>query len=162
MSELTLIILSVALTVMVCLPLILNSLKQKSKGNLLKEKLKSEAQVSHLKTGDFETWREAYCIGLDQENNQLLFLNSLENETLVQKIDLSHIRLCRPIRNFRETKAGKEKRQIINKVSLVLDQFDEHTKPFTIDLYDEEKSDYMINEWELAQTWSQKINDRKN
>ncbi|WP_339870283.1 hypothetical protein [uncultured Algoriphagus sp.] len=162
MSELTLIILSVALTVMVCLPLVLTSLKQKNKGNLLKEQLKSEAQVSHLKSGDFETWREAYCIGLDQKNNQLLFLNSMDNEKQVQKIDLSNVRLCRPIRNFREMKVGKEKRQIIQKVSLELDQFDEQTKSFTIDIYDEEKSDYMINEWELAQTWSQKINNRKN
>lgn len=147
---------------MVCLPLILNHFKQKNKGNLLKERLKSEAQVAHLKTSDFATWREAYCIGLDKENNHLLFLNSLENEVQIQKIDLSHVRLCRPIRNFREIKNGKEKRQIINKVSLVLDQFDEHNTPFTIDLYDEEKSDYLINEWELAQTWSKKVNDLKN
>tara|TARA_R110002012_G_scaffold320744_2_gene545366 strand:+ start:45781 stop:46269 length:489 start_codon:yes stop_codon:yes gene_type:complete len=162
MNELTMIILSVALVGMVCLPLIISHFKQKSKGNLLKEKLKSIAQADHLKSSDFETWREAYCIGLDQSNNRLLFMNSFENDLHIQKIDLNHVRLCRPIRDFRELKEGKDRRQIINKVSLVLDQYDEHRRPFSIELYDEEKSDYMINEWYLAQTWSKKINDLKN
>ncbi|MFC5625929.1 hypothetical protein [Algoriphagus winogradskyi] len=126
------------------------------------EQLKSETQVSHLKSGDFDTWREAYCIGLDQKNGQLLFLNSLEKGNQVQKIDLRQVRLCRPIRNFREMKVGKEKRQIIQKVSLKLDHYDEQSKPVTIEIYDEERSDYMINEWDLAQAWSQKINNLKN
>ncbi|MDR7130319.1 hypothetical protein J2X69_002669 [Algoriphagus sp. 4150] len=161
MSELTLIILTVTLTGMVCLPLILNHFKQKNKGNLLKERLRKETQADHLKSSDFETWREAYCLGLDQENNRLLFLNLLETDNEVQKIDLSQIRLCKPNRDFREAKEGKEKRQIIKKVSLVLDQFNELNKPFEIELYDEDKSDYMINEWELAQEWSKKINELK-
>jgi len=58
-------------------------------------------------------------------------------------------------------KEGKEKRQIINKVSLVLDHLDDQKRAFEIELYDENKSDYMINEWELAQSWSQKINELK-
>ncbi|PZX56568.1 hypothetical protein [Algoriphagus chordae] len=162
MSELTVIIVSIFLIAMVCLPLIINHYKQKNKANLLKERLKSEAQVSHLNTSDFETWRETYCIGLDQHNSQLLFLNILEKDVQVHKFDLGKVRLCRPIRNFREIKEGKVKRQIINKISLVLDQFDEHMKPFEVELYDEEKNDYIINEWELAQTWSKRINDLKN
>lgn len=162
MSELTLLILSIVLIAMVCIPLSINHFKQRIEGNLLKERLKSETQASHLKASDLETWREAYCIGLDQENKKLLFLNTLETETQVQKIDLSQVRLCKPIRSFREIKKGKERRQIINKVSLVLDKFDEHNKPFTIDLYDENKSDYMINEWELAQNWAKKVNELKN
>lgn len=162
MSELTLIILSVALTGMVCLPLIFNHFKQKTKGNLLKERLKAEAQVEHLKAGDFETWREVYCLGLDQQNNQLLFLSLLENENLVQKIDLETVRLCRPTRQFRETKEGKEKRQIISKITLMLDHFDEQKSPVQLEFYDENKSDYMINEWELAQAWSERINKLRN
>ena len=163
MNQLTLILLSVALIGMVCLPLILNHFKQKNKGNLLKEKLKSEAQVENLNSGDIETWRENYCMGLDQENQHLIFLNGLdEGESRLQKIDLALVRLCRPIRNFRETIHGKEKRRIINKVSLVLDRYDEQAKPFTIDMYDEDQSDYMINEWELAQSWAKRINDLRN
>ncbi len=161
MSELTLILLSVVLTGMVCIPLVLGHFKQKGKGQLLKEKLKSEAQINHLKTSDFQTWREAYCIGFDQEGNQLLFLNSNEHVHQFQKIDLAKVRLCRPIRNFRQVKNGKEKRQIINKVSLVMDPYDDHDPPFTIEVYDEEKSDYLINEWDIAQAWSKKINELK-
>lgn len=162
MSTLTLIILSVALIGMVCMPLILTNIKQKRKSNLLRERLKSEFNLQDLKASDFETWRETYCIGLDQKNKQLLFLNTLENEVLVQKIDLKQVSFCKPIRKFREIKKGKEKSQIISKVTLELDQFDEHKKPFIIELFDEEKSDYLINEWELAQTWSKKVNDMRN
>lgn len=162
MSELTLIILSVTLTGMVCLPLIFNHFKQKTKGNQLKERLKAEAQVEHLKAHDFETWREAYCLGLDRQNNQLLFLNLLEKENQIQKIDLEPVRLSRPTRQFRETKEGKEKRQTISKITLMLDHFDEHKSPVQIEFYDESKSDYMINEWELAQAWSERINELKN
>jgi len=147
---------------MVCLPLILGHIKQKNKGNALKERLKSEAQLSHLKASDFETWREAYCIGLDQQNKQLLFMSVQDDASHVQIIDLSHVRLCKPIRNYREIKEGKEKRQIINKISLVLDQFDEHKRPFEVEIYDEERSDYIVNEWELAQTWSKKVNDLRS
>ncbi|WPR75579.1 hypothetical protein [Algoriphagus sp. NG3] len=161
MTELTLIALSVVLIGMVCTPLILGHFKQKGKGKLLKEKLSSEAQINNLKTNDFQTWREAYCIGLDQDGNQLLFLNSTDNVHQFQKIDLKQVRLCRPIRNFRQVKDGKEKRQIINKVSLVMDSYDDQNPSFTIDLYDEEKSDYLINEWEIAQEWSKKINELK-
>ncbi|WP_192346864.1 hypothetical protein [Algoriphagus sp. Y33] len=162
MSELTLIIVTVALTGLVCLPLILNHFRQKSKGNLLKERLKAEMRADHLKISDFETWREAYCMGLDQKNNQLLFLNLLETNNPVQKIDLGQIRLCKPARQYREVKEGKEKRQIIQKVMLVLDQFNEQNKPLEVEIYDEEKSNYLINEWELAQKWSQKINELRN
>ncbi|PZX56065.1 hypothetical protein LV84_02433 [Algoriphagus ratkowskyi] len=162
MNELTLVIISILLITMVCLPLLINHSKQKNKGNLLKEQLKSEGDASHLKARDFETWRESYCIGLDQENKQLLFLNRQETETKVQKIDLSQVRLCKPIRTFREINKGKEKIQIINKVTLVLDQFNEHIRPFEVEIYNEDLSDYLVNEWELAQTWSKKINELRN
>lgn len=162
MSELTLIILSIVLIGMVCLPLILGHFKQKSKGNLLKEQLKAETHTPHLSAQDFETWRESYCIGLDHRNSQLLYLNVLENESLVHRIDLALVRLCKPIRSYREVKEGKEKHQIINKISLVLDQFDEQQKPFEIEFYDEAKNDYIVNEWELAQAWSKKVNGLKS
>jgi hypothetical protein len=162
MSELTLIILSIALIGMVCLPLIFGYFKQKNISRALKSRLKSEADVTHLRDGDFDTWREAYCLGLDQLNGKLLFLNVMGEDSNVQKIELDQVRLCRPIRNFREVIEGKERRQIIYKISLVLDLFDEDRKPFEVELYDEDKSDYIVNEWELAQTWSKKVNDFRN
>ena len=162
MNELSLIIFSIVLIAMVCLPLIINHFKHKNKSNLLKVRIQSEAQASHLKSSDFETWREAYCIGLDQQNNQLLFLNVLETDTKVQKIDLSQVRLCKPIKSFREIKKGKENLQIINKVSLVLDHLDEQNRPIEVELYSEDKSDYLVNEWEIAQNWSKKVNELRN
>lgn len=162
MNGLILVILSVGLIGMVCLPLLLGHYKQKRKSNLLKERLKVESEASHLKASDFHTWREAYCIGLDQRNNQLLFLNSHETNRPFQKIELGAFRLCRPIRDFREVRNGKETKRIIKKISLVLDYYDDHRKPYSIELYDEDKTDYIINEWELAQEWSKKINELKS
>jgi hypothetical protein len=91
----------------------------------------------------------------------LLYLYLHENGSAIQKIDLENFKTCTPIKTHREMKEGKEKRQIINKVSLVLDHLDDQKRAFEIELYDENKSDYMINEWELAQSWSQKINELK-
>ena len=162
MNQLTIIILSIVLIGMVCFPLIIYHFRQKGKGNLLMERLKKEGNLSHLRPSDFVTWRQAYCIGLDQQNKQLLFLNTLETGDQVQKIDLNQVQICKPIRHFREINEGKDRRQIIKKVSLVMDQLDERMKPLEIEFYDEDKNDYMVNEWELAQTWSKKMNDLIN
>lgn len=159
MNQLILILLAIALIAMVCYPLLKNTFQQKSKGNTLKNRLKAETHSQHLGASDFKTWRDAYCIGLDKSNSQLLYLNLHENGSAVQTVDLQKIRICKPLKTYRE---GKEKRQIINKVSLVLSHFDDQKRPLEIELFDENRSDYMINEWELAQTWAQKINELKN
>jgi len=63
-----LIILAIALIAMVCLPLLKNSFQRKKKNNLLTDRLKSETQSQHLKSSEFESWREAYCMGVDKIN----------------------------------------------------------------------------------------------
>jgi len=156
MSDLALGILAVVMIGMLGLPFIVNYHKQKRKNNLLKERLRSEAKVEHLPASAFQTWRDSYCIVLDPTKAELHFLNALENK--IQRIDLSQVRICRPIRTYRELNEGKESRQIIRKVSLVFDRLDEQKNPFEITLYDEFLSHFQLDEWEIALNWSKKIN----
>ncbi|SFU20156.1 hypothetical protein SAMN04489724_0255 [Algoriphagus locisalis] len=159
MSDLLIIAFSVLLALMMMLPLYISFLKQNKQRNILKDKLRELAPHSQLKKNDFATWRKGYCLALVPEKQQLLYLHLQESSSFFQVIELDQIRLCKPVRVFRELENAEERKQIISKISLVFDQFEEQKKSKELELYDENKSGYLVNEWEVALGWSQKVND---
>jgi hypothetical protein len=130
-------------------PLYYYSKKLKQKLNSQKEFIKQLGQSNNLQFSELDFWRGLYAIGLDSNQRKLVYVNfSDQTETVV--IDLEKVHKIVILKREHQLSNGKDKRDILDHLALLIDTFDQNHK---LEFYDSEKFSDNDGEWPLIQKW---------
>ena len=130
-------------------PLYYYSRKLKQKLNSQKEFIKKLGQTKNLQFSELEFWRGIYAIGLDFKQRKLVYVKFNDQiETVV--IDLDKAYKINIIKKEHQLSNGKEKRNILDHLTLSIDTIDENHK---LEFYDSERFSDNDGEWPLIQKW---------
>jgi hypothetical protein len=140
----------------VCAPFIYQSIQQTKKRKILLQKLSEIASQLNGKLIQTENWRNQYAIGIDPENKILAYIRSSEQPMAIS-IDLKQVKSAKINKINRELKIEKDKRIIVDYVSIELNYLLEGSQPTILEFYDAEFFTDLNGESVLAEKWVELI-----
>lgn len=117
------------------------------------------ANDQNMKLSVADYWNN-YCIGYDDQENNLLYINSNGPETKIQKIDLDEVRKCSINKVMKDYKNGDKHYSELTRLDLEF-SFVSSQSPLTITLFDAEDRFSQNEEMVRAEKWLAFINKHK-
>lgn len=100
------------------------------------------------------------CLGLDESENTLLYINQNMTETTVQKIELNDVRKCAINKTSTDYKNGNKQYSEMSRLDLEF-TFVSNTAPTMICLYDRSDNFAQNQELERAEKWLAVVDKHK-
>ncbi len=102
-----------------------------------------------------------FVIGIDEIKNYVFFFKQKKEEAISQFVDLAEIKISKAVKSTRAAKSKNENITITEKVKLSFIPKNKGKAETQFELYDQENVQ-LNGELQLADKWSQQINDRLN
>lgn len=146
-------------TLIVVIPFAWFILAEKSGLSKKKKAFEDIAKAHNLKFTVKETWNNT-CLGFDEQENTLLYININSAETKVQKIELEDVRKCVINKTSKEYKNADKHYSEMSGLDLEFN-FVSNTNPIVITLYKAEDNFSQNREVARAEKWLSIIDKHK-
>lgn len=146
-------------TLIVVVPFVWFILAEKSGMSKKRKAFEDIAKVHNLKFTLKETWNNI-CLGLDENENTLLFITINNLETKVQKIELDDVKKCVINKTSKEYKNGDRHYSEMSRLDLEF-SFVSNTNPVVITFYNAENNFSQNREVARAEKWLSIIEKHK-
>ncbi|MGY8914781.1 MAG: hypothetical protein ACKVJF_06820, partial [Flavobacteriales bacterium] len=103
----------------------------------MRKLFKLELVKNNLKMTEQENWGNTF-IGVDREQNKMLFMKFSEKEPSLHVIDLSKIQACEIESKIATVKTKIKKENILQKLNLKISPIDTRNPTITLNFYDSE------------------------
>lgn len=133
--------------------------QNKGKGTLSKS-FKEAASSNGLSISTSDYWANAYCIGIDEKNNKLLYVAHKESGDKVVVVDLSTLEKCSIERKTHQSGTGKHQETVTDHLDLKLIHNDAMHTSDRLEFYDESTSLHMNGEQILLEKWQKIIGNK--
>lgn len=144
-------------TLILVVPFILIKRKSGQKGKQLRQELFALAEADNLKIVQFDAWNNS-VIGLDDKNEQLIFISNIKSEKTVRQIPLRKILKTRVINTNRT--AGQNNTRIIDKLELAFMPKVSSEPEILLEFYNSDHDLLVLSgELQLVEKWAKIIND---
>lgn len=123
------------------------------KSAILKKKktFQNIAKEQHVKPSETEYWNNT-CLAYDAQDNVLLYINSGDSDTKVEKIKLDEVKKCAINKTTKDYKSGGQHYSEMSHLDLVF-TFLSDTAPLSIALYDVNENFSQNQEMTRAEKW---------
>lgn len=135
--DLELVIISLVLVASVFLPFFIIDFSGKSGIKQMKKLFELEQVKNNLKLTEQENWGNTF-IGIDREQNKMLFMKFSEVEPSIHLIDLSKIQACEIDSKIASVKTKIKKENILQKLNLKISPKDTRNPEEILNFYDSE------------------------
>lgn len=135
----------------VVIPFVLFILADKGGASKRKKAFQKIAEAQHVKLSVVEYWNNT-CLGYDDQENTLLYINANAPETEVQKIELDDVRKCAINKTSRDYKNGDKHYSEMSHLDLEF-TFVSNTAPIAISLFRTEDNFSQNQEIARAEKW---------
>lgn len=135
--DLELVIISVILIASVFVPFFIIDFSGKSGIKQMKKLFKLEQVKNNLKLTEQENWGNTF-IGVDREQNKMLFMKFSEVDPSIHLIDLSKIQVCEIDSKIASVKTKMKKENILQKLNLRISPKDTRYPEVILNFYDSE------------------------
>ena len=159
MISLSLNIVMLVVILIVVIPFSLFIWADKSGKAKKKKKFLDVAREQNLKFSVVEYWNNS-CIGYDDQQNTLIYINASDSETKFQKVDLDDVRKCVINRITREFKNGDKHFSEMSRLDLEF-TFISNATPVKISLYSTDEGFSQNEEMPRAEKWLAFIDKHK-
>ncbi|MGC1632272.1 MAG: hypothetical protein WA749_09205 [Gelidibacter sp.] len=159
MISLSLNIVMLVVILIVVIPFSLFIWADKSGKAKKKKKFQDVAREQNLKFSEAEYWNNS-CIGYDDQENTLIYINTTDTETKFQKVDLDDVRKCAINRITKEFKNGDKHFSEMSRLDLEF-TFISNAEPVKISLYSTDEGFSQNQEMPRAEKWLALIDKHK-
>ncbi|OBX26105.1 hypothetical protein A9996_06135 [Gelidibacter algens] len=150
----------VFVTLIVTVPFIWFVLAEKSGASKKKKAFNDAAKGHNIKFTLKEAWNNT-CLGFDEQENTLFYININTAETKVQKVALEDVRKCVINKTSKEYKNGDKHYSEMSRLDLEF-TFVSNTNPVVITLYNAEDNFSQNREVARAEKWLSIIDKHKH
>jgi hypothetical protein len=145
---------------LITLPVYLHHLYKKNKEVKFLRYFKNMAEREKLEISQNEMWKDKYLIGIDENANKLLYVNSSENKMEEHVIDLSGVETCRIASMNRNVKTADGIKNVTDRLDLVFTHRNAEVPQTVLEFYDSEVFMTPDGELPLIENWFRIINSR--
>lgn len=142
-------------------PFIYNGQKNKKIEKKLLINLKELASQKGANPTEVETWRFRYAMGLDQQENILVYLRQ-DSESLSYSLNLAEYKNVQLIKKYQESNGKELNHKLPEYVGLQLNPKNASQEPVTLEIFDAEMYSDLNGETVLADKWVAIINKQVN
>ncbi len=159
MTLLSLNIVMLVVVLIVLIPFALFIWADKSGKAKKKKKFLDVASAQNLKLSEVEYWNNS-CVGYDDQENTLIYINTTDLETKFQKVDLKDVRKCVINKITKEYKNGDKHYSEMSRLDLEF-TFISNAAPVKISLYSTDEGFSQNEEVSRAEKWLAFIDKHK-